>query len=348
MELTVGAAKALARSWVLAEAEANPAIVGAFFHGSITTQAEEALVSPSSDIDVMVVLADGAEWSKPGKFRYGHALLEVSSLSSQHVSSPEVVLGQYALAGSFRFPGVILDRGGRLTGIQRVVGREFARREWVRRRCENARDRVIGGFPLREADPLPDAANGWLFPAGVTTHILLVAGLRNPTVRKRYQTTKELLDDYGQLAIYGLLLDLLGARHITAAQATGHLAALTRAFDTASAVVRSPFVFAADISDVGRPIAIGGTAEMIATGFHREAMFWLTATFIRCLQVLRSDAPPDLDLAPVERDFRALLADLGIGGFADLERRRTATLATLPAIWSVAEAIMAANPAITD
>ena len=221
-------------------------------------------------------------------------------------------------------------------------------REWVRRRFGNARDRVVSGFPLRASDPLPLAVNGWLFPAGVTTHILLVAGLRNPTVRTRYQAVKTLLDEYGETAIYGSLLDLLGARTITAGRATEHLAALTTAFDAASAVIRSPFVFAADISDAGRPVAIGGTAGMIAAGFHREAMFWLTATFSRCLQVLHQDAPPGLDLAPFDGAFRALLADLGIAGFADMERRHAATLAALPAIWAVAEAIMASNPEVTE
>ena len=348
MQVTVGEARAVAREWVLAEAASTPAIVGAFFHGSMTTQPDDALVPPASDVDVMVVLADGAGWGKPGKFRHRGVLLEVSPLPAGQVASPEAVLGQYALAGSFRYRGVILDPTGELTLIQRVVGREFARREWVRRRCGNARDRVINGFPLRESDPLPVAVNGWLFPAGVTTHILLVAGLRNPTVRTRYQAVRVLLDGYGQSAIYGPLLDLLGARTITAGQAARHLAALTVAFDAASALIRSPFVFAADISAAGRPVAIGGTAEMIAAGFHREAMFWLTATFSRCLQVLREDAPSDLDLAPFDAAFRLLLADLGIASFADLEWRHAATLAALPAIWAVAEAIMGANPEITE
>lgn len=347
MPLTVGEARAVARTWVLAEAAVSPAIVGAFFHGSMTAQPDDAAVPPSSDVDVLVVVEDEAEWSKPGKFRHHGVLLEVSPLPSAQVASAESVLGQYNLAGSFRFPGVIYDPTGRLSAIQDVVGREFARRIWVRQRCENARDKVIGGFPPREGAPLHEAVNTWLFPAGVTTHILLVAGLRNPTVRKRYQATKDLLADYGQLAIYGPLLDLLGAREITERQAMGHLAALSRAFDAARAAIRSPFVFAADISAVGEPIAIGGTAEMIAEGLHREAMFWLTATFGRCLQVLHTDAPRT-DLAPFDRDFRVLLADLGIAGFADLGQRRAATLAALPAIWAVAEAIMAANPEITE
>lgn len=344
---TVAEAKAAARDWVLAEAETNSAITGAFFHGSVITMPDEGPMPPSSDVDVMVVLAEDAAWDKPGKFTHRGALLEVSTIANEQVASAGAILGQYNLAGSFRHPGVILDRTGTLVEIQTVVGREFARRPWVRQRCGQARDKVKSGFPLRESDPLPIATNGWLFPAGVTTHILLVAGLRNPTVRKRYQTTRELLSEYGQLDTYETLLDLLGATDITPERVTHHLAALTGTFDAAAAAIRSPFPFAADISDAGRPIAIGGTAGMIAQGDHREAMFWLTATFCRCLQVLRRDAP-DATQHGFDDAFHELLADLGITSFADMERRREETLAALPAIWAVAEAIMAANPEIRE
>ena len=347
MTLTVDEARAAARHWVLAEAETNVAIMGAFYHGSVITMPDAAEMPPSSDVDVMVLLDHGATWDKPGKFTHAGALLEISTIGRDRVATAEAVLGEYNLAGSFRYPGVIFDRDGTLTGLQAMVGHEFARRRWVRRRCEQARDKVVSGFPLEETDGLPVATNGWLFPAGVTTHILLVAGLRNPTVRKRYQATRELLTDYGQMGIYGTLMDLLGASDITPERAGRHLDVLAAAFDAAAAVIRSPFPFAADISGAGRAIAIGGTDEMIREGDHREAMFWLAATFSRCLQVLHRDAP-EWDRERFDGEFRDLLADLGIGSFADMVRRRDATVAALPAIWAVAEAILAANPEIRE
>jgi len=347
LTITVGQARAVAREWVLAEADADPAITGAFFHGSTTMLSDDAPVSPSSDVDVIVVRQGDDTSGRPGKFSYRGHLLEVSYLTADDVRSPEHVLGQYQLAGSFRSPGIILDRTGHLAEVQAVAGRDFARREWVRRRCEHARDKVLGGFPLRDGDPWPNQNNAWLFPAGVTTHILLVAGLRNPTVRRRYQTTRELLAVYGQLGIYPTLLDLLGATGITVERATHHLDTLSVAFDAAASEIRTPFVFAADISEAGRSVAIGGSAEMIAGGYHREAMFWVAATWCRCMLVLRTDAP-DADLTVHERGFHDLLADLGIDSVADIERRHQATRAALPAIWSVAERIMATNPDIED
>ncbi len=345
MASTVGQAKAAARGWVLASARADPAISGAFFHGSVTTLSDDATMAASSDVDVMVVRRGDDLSVRPGKFVHGGTLLEVSYLNEEHVRSPEHVLGQYHLAGSFRYPGVIFDPTGHLSAVQAVVGREFARREWVRRRCEHAWARVLGGFPLRPGDLWPNQNDSWLFPAGVMTHILLVAGLRNPTVRRRYQATRDLLAEYGELGIYPTLLDLLGATDLTAGRVTHHLTTMTAAFDAAQAVIRSPFFFVADISDAGRPVAIDGSAEMIAEGAHREAMFWIAATWSRCLQVLRTDAV-GMDMTAFEQGYRELLADLGIASLADIERRRQAIRAALPAVWAVAERIMAANPGI--
>jgi hypothetical protein len=59
----------------------------------------------------------------------------------------------------------------------------------------------------------------WLFATGVTTHVLLVAGLKNPTVRQRYVATRELLADYGRVDFYETLLELLGCAQMSRARA---------------------------------------------------------------------------------------------------------------------------------
>ena len=144
----------------------------------------------------MVVIDGPMPETKLGKFRQAGLLLEISYLSSEEVSSAKQVLGQYHLAGSFRNNGILADPTGKLTKIQREVARDFAKRTWVIRRCEHARDRVRTGFQTQATDPFPDQVNSWLFPCGVLTHILLVAGLKNPTVRTRYLATRELLESY--------------------------------------------------------------------------------------------------------------------------------------------------------
>jgi hypothetical protein len=102
----------------------------------------------------------------------------------------------------------------------------------------------------------------------VTTHLLLVAGLKNPTVRQRYVALRELLAEYGCLAAYEMFLDMLGCAQLSRARVEHHLAALSEAFDSAASVITTPFPFAADISTVA--IAIDGSRRMIERGDHRD------------------------------------------------------------------------------
>lgn len=346
--MLVEQAKAVARQWVIEEGATTPGFWGAFSHGSVNWLPGDASLSATSDLDIMVVLADPNPPNKPGKFLYRDVLLEVSYLPRDQLRSPEAILGQSHLAGSFRTARILADPSGQLATLQAAVARDYAQRRWVRRRCANARDKILNNLQgLDESRPFHDQVVPWLFAAGVTTHVLLVAGLRNPTVRRRYVAVRELLADYGRLDFYEPLLELLGCARMSRAQVEAHLAALAAVFDVAKTVIETPFPFAADINDLARPVAIGGSQELITRGDHREAIFWMVATYSRCQQVLAQDAP-----AEVQEEFtpgyRRLLGDLGITSFADLRRRGEEVEAFLPRVWDVAEAIMAANPEIED
>jgi hypothetical protein len=322
--------------------------LGAFLHGSIHVLPDHALLDPTSDVDVMVVVDDPAAVEKPGKVCYRGVLLEVSLLASAHVASAERVLGEYNLAGSFRSPGMLADPTGHLAEVQRVVGEQFARREWVRARCTQALRKVLNGLSDRKEDDLfHDLVIAWLFPAGILTHVVLVAGLRNPTVRKRYAAARELMAEYGLLAEYERLLEILGAADLSREQVQRHLDAMTDAFDTAATVIRSPFFFAADISEVGRPVAIQGSQELIDRGLHREAVFWIAATYSRCMAVFEADGTRALS-ARFDTGYRYLLADLGLVSYADFPRRRVEVAEAVPWIGAIADGIIAANPEIQE
>ena len=343
--MLVRQAKALARQWVLDKASAMPGLYGAYFAGSTNWLPDNAVLPASSDLDVHLVLDTADTSLKLGKFVYHGVLLEVSSIPRDAVRSPEAVLGHYHLASSFRTPSIILDPTGQLTTLQAVVAREYAQRRWVRRRCEHAALGVRNfAQSLDEARPLHDQVQSCAFAAGVTTHVLLVAGLENPTVRKRYAAARALLAEYGQLDFQEALLELLGCAQMERQRVEQHLAAVAATFDAAKGVSRTPYRFASDISDAARPISIDGSQELIERGLHREAVFWLVATYSRCRTILAADAPELL--AQLDPGYRALLADLGLASFADRQRRSTEIVARLPSVWEVAEAIMAANPGI--
>jgi hypothetical protein len=339
-------ARSVARLWVIEEASAVPGIRGAFLHGSTNWLPDDAEFSPASDVDVMLVLAEPDPPFKLGKFLYRDVILEVSYLASDELQSPEMILSRYDLAGSFQAPSIILDPTGELTGLQTAVARDYAKRCWVYRRCEDAQARVLRNLQsLNGHEPFHDQVTAWLFATGVTTHILLVAGLKNPTVRTRYVAVQELLADYGRSDFYESLLELLGCTRMSRKRVEHHLAALGDAFDAAKEAIKTPFFFASDISDIARPIAIDGTRELIDRGLHREAVFWLVASYSRCQKVLYHDAPAETR-DRFEPGYRDLLADLGITSFADLRQRGEQVREFLPQVWAVAEAIIAANPEI--
>jgi hypothetical protein len=81
---------------------------------------------------------------------------------------------------------------------------------------------------------------------------------------------------------------------------------------------------------------------LIDAGEHREAVFWMLASYARCHAVLGVDAPELAGrLRPV---FDAALADLGMVGPADLAARAGAVAAAVPWLRETAALIVAGNP----
>ncbi len=346
--MQVQTAKEIVRRWVLQEAAQLPGFAGAFFHGSINWLDDDDTIPTTSDVDVLIAFDTSTEAPKLGKFVHEGVMIEASPIPLATLQSPQEVLTQYPIVGGFRRPGIILDPTGRLTALQAQVAPEYARRRWVVARCKQARDRVLAGLAaLNHSAPFHEQVAAWLFSAGVTTHILLVAGLKNPTVRRRYAAVRDLLAEYGRVDFHSTLLEMMGADQMLRARAELHLDALADAFDDAATVISTPYRFAADMTPPARPVAIDGSRELIRRGDHREALFWITAVYSRSMHVLSVDAPSAL-LYQHTVGYRRLLADLGIQGEQDLRRGGQHIAARLPDVWTVAEEIMAANPEITD
>jgi len=346
--MRINQARDAARRWVIEEASGLPGFCGAYTAGSTNWLSDDSNLKATSDLDIVVVLADPTQARQRGKFVYQDILFDVSYLSADQLHSSESVLGNYHIAASFRTTNILLDPSGRLTALLAVVRRDYARRQWVRTRCANARNKVLQYLrSTHEEDLLHDQVMAWLFAAGITTHILLVAGLRNPTVRKRYLAVRELLADYGRLEFHESLLELLGVAPMSRGRVAQHVATLTDIFDRAKDTIKTPFPFATDINELARPLAIDGSLEMIERGYHREAMLWIAVTHSRCQKVILTDAPAEMT-QPLRDSYRELLADLRVPSTAEVRRRCAEVELILPSVWHLAEAIMAANREIED
>lgn len=344
--MKVEQARETARRWVIEEASGIPAFCGAYTAGSTNWLPDDADLATTSDFDIMVVLTDPNQASRRGKFRYRDVLLEASYLRDDQLRSSDVVLSDYHLAPSFRTTNILLDPSGHLTALRATVCRDYAKRQLVRQRCANARDsslRHLGS--INEGTPLHDQVIAYLFGAGVTTHVLLAAGLRNPTVRARYVALRELLVDYDLVEFHETILELLGSARMSRERVARHLDTLTDSFDAAAKAIKTPFPFASDLSDIARPIAIDGSLELIDRGYHREAMFWIAVTHSRCQKVLSSDALGELP-QKFSDSYRDLLGDFGITSSADVRRRGMEVERLLPRVWEAAERIMGANQQI--
>jgi hypothetical protein len=340
--MRIADARQAARRWVVENAGGIPGFCGAYTAGSTNWLPGDAELPATTDLDIMVV-ADQSNAAIRDKFRYRGALLEVSYLSSKPFESPESILGDYHLAPSFVTTNLVVDPVGRLGPLLEAVRRGYADGQWVRKRCAQARSKVLENLgSIDERAPLYDQVIAWLFAAGISCHVLLAAGLRNPTVRWRYAAVRELLADHGRLDFHESLLEMLGVARIGRQRAEEHLAAMTGIFDRAASAVATPFPFAADVRDNARPLAIGGSIEMIERGFHREAMFWIAVTHSRCQKVMLSSAPGQMTEA-FRDGYRELLDDLGVSDPAQLLRRSAELELFLPRVWEVAQAILAAN-----
>ncbi|WP_319461318.1 hypothetical protein [Micromonospora sp. RTP1Z1] len=334
--MNLGEARAVAVDWVREHARREPGVRGAFFSGSTVGLPEDVVLPASSDVDVLLVRDEPA--AKVGKFRHRGVLLEVSTLTWEDLGSPEGVLGSWVFAPCFRTDTVILDPAGRLAAMRDRVAAGFADPVWVRRRCAGVRARVEDGLRVLDATaPLHEQVLAWLFPTSVVAVLPVVAALRNPTVRRRYVLAGEVLAAHGLGERYPELLALLDGGGVGPERVRGHLAGLAATFDEAARVARTRFAFSADISAAARPVVVDGSAELIGAGAHREAMFWIVATYARCHAILAADAPErEVALRPA---FDAAVADLGVASAPRRRRRADEVLASLPRWQTMAEAI---------
>ncbi|WP_326764036.1 hypothetical protein OG978_05150 [Streptomyces sp. NBC_01591] len=339
--MNIDEARAAARDWVHQVGRTTEGYLGAYLSGSTTALSGDSELPVGTDVDIMLVTRQPPSGLKLGKFLHNGALLEVTYLAHEAITPIDRALENHHLAHGLNRGLILDDPTGELRRLHQEVAARFAEPDQVRRRCAGLRGKIDNALAtLDDREPWYDQVTNWLFPTGITTHLLLVAALRNPTVRLRYLRTRQLLTELDLADHYPAVLRQLGCEELTGRRAAHHIDRLAITFDATAEVARTPFFFSSDITPAARPISIDASRELVQRGDHREIVFWLVATFARCHKILAADAPAlHEELTPA---FSDLLADLGIRDSKDLRRRGQATREYLPELWKVTEDVLAA------
>lgn len=287
--MRIDEARLQAARWVR-EHSAGPGVVGAVFSGSTLGAAPEAELGADSDVDVILVTAGDAP-AKLGPVDVDGLRLDVSFLSASETRDHDAVARSFFLAPSFAQDAIIVDDDDHLRAVHEHVRRVFADPAVVRDRYADVLHRMDGRLAAVErAGSWPERLLLWLFAASLPTQVLLVAGLRNPTVRLRYRAVRTLLDDRGLADHYPELLDQLGAGALDPRTVRAQLAPLAAVLDAAE-LAAGTSATAADVGPVARAVAVTGSERMIVSGDHREAVFWLAVSLLRGQVVLETSAP---------------------------------------------------------
>lgn len=341
--ILMGDARKIALLEVQRRAKDLDGFMGAYLAGSAARLSDQDVLDAASDVDVMVVLDTPRD--KAGKARIDGVLIEITYLESRLFASPEAVLSNYHLADGLRKAAILADPTGMLTACAEAVEAGFDREVTVRARMSDVRQKMLNNLAGARTNPtLYDRASAWLFGAGQGAHVLLVAARQNPTVRKRYAAARVVCEATGLMDFYEDMLAAHGYGPLTRQMVEAWMPPLERAFDAAAGQGKTPFFFSTDISGDARPIAIGGSNDMIFRGLHREAAYWILATMARCMKILDADAP---DLYPAaEADFLTMLGDMGVSGDRGIAEMADKARAFFPALDAAAEQVLRLTPGL--
>ena len=351
--MRVREAKEAARRWVWEVGCRLPGFQGAYFGGSINWREDGSDLPATSDVDIYVVI-EGDEAAleprrqrdlKHRKLRYGGVLLETNFYPSSRFATAEQVLADYPVACHLARPSLIADPSGHLARLQRIVARDFARSEWVTKRCENVRDSMLRSVmePLGTATGTFQAAHCICVVPVWLSHILLVADLQNPTVIKGPSVSKRILASGGRLDLHERMLALLGAVGMDRSAVEGYLDELTRCFDRAVQVRSRPCSSDWNLCEEAREDAIGGPGRLVESGDHREAMWWILRLRLLCQEVIRNDAPEE-EKEPFERGLERLLAGLSLSAETVAKVKAAEARALLDDVMQFAREMIARDP----
>ena len=349
--MTTKKAKIIAAEWIKSNWQQYPGFTGAFFRGSINVTQEEAPWPKSSDIDITVIA------EVPRGLSHVHhkdLLLEIYTNSIDDFdTSFEGIISDFRRAIHFYVNSIILDPTGQLQTLHKEVLEQYSYRKWVIKRCQGAEKLATGvlsgmweksGFGT---DTKWGAVLTLYYAAFVAAEMLALADLRNPTVRRAFVVSRQVLESCDRLNVQELLLEALGARELSRDNVNSHFELLKVTIKEASRVLRKPFFFSEKLKVESRSHILAGVQEIIDMGLHRESVFWIQFMLSIAQRAIESDAPNDSKKRHLE-EYLAVLDDLDLQSTYKVEAHIQLLRELLPKIWEAVEVTMSRNTDIID
>jgi hypothetical protein len=288
--LPAGKVIALVREWVERYASQLPDFGGAYLWGGITALPVDAPFALYRDVDVVVILPQGAQ-DDTVEVHYEGLSLEVIRLDLADHQDAAAVLANPSQGPNMAATQILADPLGILVPLQRAVAAQFSDPRWVQARCNAEKtDAERALADMRSAAAPADRLNAARSFLGALSGLMAVARLERPTTRRTLTLLGDLLDRHGQPDLHEAALEVMGCDRMSPAEVQAMLARFLTAYDRAVEVRRTPTPYGFAIRAHLRPYHLDGTQEMIDEGHHREAVFWITCLDEAYL-VLHNDAP---------------------------------------------------------
>ncbi len=341
--LTVAEITAIAREWVTLHARTLPSFAGAYLRGGVTALPPDAAFPLYRDVDVALVLTDGAPETEE-EFFYRGLMLEVSSYNLAEHRDAEAVLADPSRGPNIATTTILADPTGALAPFQRVVAADYGRRRWVQARCDVEKESATK--QLEAMRQIPREQEGLWAVWGLLSALsglMAVAQLARPTTRRTLALLGDLLDAQGRRDLREAALAVWGSAHMQRDEVQTLLEQSAAVFDRSVAVYRTPTSFGFTIRDHLRPYLVAATQEMIDAGDHREAVFWIVTLVTEAYLVLQNDAP-EAERPAYAAQLRALLDGLGYTS-AEAWAARVAEAERLATeVFAIADALTAQHP----
>ncbi|GEM_PF-4037922 len=346
--MNVKDAKVIMKEWVDTHAQTNDDFRGAFYIGSINWMEDEYEIPPSSDVDIKIVLDGGKPELGLNTFRYRDVLVDITYVGSEELGTAEDILQDFALACHFSTDCIISDPTGKLRQLQYTVSQQYAKRDWVIKRCELARNKSVNFLNLMDnASTLHEKLLLLTPTVGNLSHMLLTANLKDPPVTKCFMASQRTLKTYNNLELHELILDAMGIKNLSNTLIDQLYKTCINIFDVAVNYVETPSMFSQKIQVEARDNTLGTIQTQIDQGYPRESMMWVSVVHSTCQIVFINDAPHEVAAKHMPA-FENLLDALSLSTVDAFQRKSEQIKDLTPKVWAMCETIMDENPQITD